>query len=77
VIISNCQRTPFQAIEEDAINHPDARTIDLKNSLGEGLAFTAMAQMVAAAHHAESYKESALLSVIGFAGGCATALILV
>ncbi len=75
VIFSSCQRTPLQAAEEDATSHPDSRTIDLKNSLGEGLAFTAMAQMVAAAHHAESYKECALVSVIGFAGGAGAALV--
>lgn len=77
VIFPSCQRTPLQAMEVNAINHPGVRTIHLKNSLGEGLAFTAMAQMVAAAHHAESYKESALVSVIGFAGGIAAALVLV
>jgi hypothetical protein len=73
-IFSSCQRTPLETIENDASHLPGVKTIDLKTSLGEGLAFTAMAQMVAAAHHVESCQENALVSVLGFAGGVAAAL---
>ncbi|MEX1119794.1 MAG: beta-ketoacyl synthase N-terminal-like domain-containing protein [Terrimicrobiaceae bacterium] len=72
-IFASCQRTPLQEIEQEAIGHLDGKIFDVKKSLGEGLAFTAMAQIVAASHLVETSSQSALVTVLGFASGTAAA----
>ncbi len=74
LVLPSCQRTPLQTHEANAINQFGVKTFDLKISLGEGLAFTAMTQVVAAVHHVETTHDMALVSVIGFAGGIAAAV---
>ncbi len=73
LIFASCHGTALQELEAQAINHPSVERIDVKKSLGEGLAFTAMAQVVAASHHVEMTSKTALVSVCGFASGTAAA----
>jgi len=75
LVFPSCRRTPMHNLEEEATNQLDGERIDLKKCLGEGLAFTAMAQIVAASHHAETSPETALVTVLGFASGSAAAYV--